>query len=89
MTEKTKTSTLATQYNALTLELRASVIKYFKRQVKTRDIKAEIIQEAKRYFNTFSFGRDDIGNTEDIGKTKTISAITEAESITLIPPGGA
>jgi hypothetical protein len=88
MTEKTKTSTLATQYNALTLELRASVIKYFKRQVKTRDIKAEIIQEAKRYFNTFSFGRDDIGNTEDIGKTKTISAITEAESITLIPPGG-
>ena len=88
MTENTKTSTLATQYNALTLELRASVIKYFKRQVKTRDIKAEIIQEAKRYFNTFSFGRDDIGNTEDIGKTKTISAITEAESITLIPPGG-
>lgn len=87
MTENTKTSTLATQYNALTLELRASVIKYFKRQVKTRDIKAEIIQEAKRYFNTFSFGREDIGNTEDIGKTKTISAITEAETITLIPPG--
>jgi hypothetical protein len=87
MTEKTKTNTLATQYNALTLELRASVIRYFKRQVKTTDIKAQIIEEAKRYFNTFSFGRDDIGSTEDIGKTKTISAITEAEAITLIPPG--
>jgi hypothetical protein len=87
MTENTKTNTLATQYNALTLELRASVIKYFKRQVKNTDIKAEIIEEAKRYFNTFSFGRDDIGSTEDIGKTKTISAITEAEAITLIPPG--
>jgi hypothetical protein len=39
MTEKTKTSTLATNYNALTLELRASVIRYFKRQVKKTDIK--------------------------------------------------
>jgi hypothetical protein len=87
MTEKTKTSTLATQYNALTLELRASVIKYFKRQVKTTDIKAEIIKEAKRYFNPFLFGHDEIGGTNAMARERIISAITEAKAITLIPPG--
>lgn len=85
MTEKT--STLAAQYNALTLELRASVIRYFKRQVKTTDIKAEIIKEAERYFNPFLFGRDEIGGTNAMVRELIISAITEAESIKLTPPG--
>jgi hypothetical protein len=87
MTEKTKTSTLATQYNALTLELRASVIRYFKRQVKTTDIKAQIIEEAKRYFNPFLFGHDEIGGTNAMARERIISAITEAEAIILKPPG--
>jgi len=88
MTEKTKTSTLATQYNALTREKRASVIRYFKRQVKNTDIKAQIIEEAKRYFETFFlFGRDEITRTNIIGRERTINAIAEAEAITLIPPG--
>jgi hypothetical protein len=87
MTEKTKTNTLATNYNALTLELRASVIRYFKRQVKTTDIKAEIIEEAKRYFKSFLLGRDEITRTNIIGKERTINAIAEAQAITLIPPG--
>lgn len=87
MTENTKTSTLATNYNALTLEKRASVIKYFKRQVKTTDIKAEIIKEAKRYFNPFLFGHDEIGGTNAMARKRLITAITEAEALTLIPPG--
>jgi hypothetical protein len=87
MTEKTKTSTLATNYNALTLEKRASVIRYFKRQLKTKDIKAEIIKEAKRYFNPFIFGHDEIGGTNAMARERIISAITEAEAITLNPPG--
>lgn len=88
MTKKTKTSTLATNYNALTLELRATVIRYFKRQVNKTDIKAEIIEEAKHYFNPFLFGRDNIGGVNHIVIQQITAAITEAEAITLIPPGG-
>jgi hypothetical protein len=87
MTEKTKTSTLATNYNALTLELRASVIRYFKRQVKKTDIKDYIIKEATRYSNPFLFGRDNIGGVNHIVIQQITAAITEAEAITLIPPG--
>lgn len=87
MTENTKTSTIVPEYNALTSELRTLVIRYFTRQVKTRDIKAEIIQKAERYFNPWLFGRDEMGGTNAMVRERIITAITETEAITLIPLG--
>ena len=87
-TPKPEESQLVKEYNGLTQELRANVIRYFKKQTKEAEaIKSKIYIKAKRYFNPFLFGSNSTGGTSEIIGDRIISIISSINKVTILPPG--